>query len=215
VQRRYLEDRGHGNPHLQGKGFPRAMDGVPPGFLGLPADLSREGIMEHFKAHGMGGMGGAGTSGGSEYVLRTITFAGANGEDTDRELPERTLPQLLAAVRDSHSFSERIEAARALFSLANAQPMGRKAIAEKGGMKTLLDFFVDVRELTWDLEQVGHVWDLAHILILGELPAVLQLKEAVLGPQADISFMAIFLLQVRKRGLIHLQYLLFTMGWVR
>ncbi len=108
------------------------------------------------------------------------------------------IPALVDALGDAPDYSARAMAAHALMVIAQAQPTGRKAIAEAGVMSLLVDLLTFWEDLGRHAEKVEPARALAQTLLYQERAAMRDLQLVICGPEAERAFTALLLLQVLR-----------------
>jgi hypothetical protein len=135
----------------------------------------------------------------SEQAGDVLTaLLGSKSGPTELAVAKGVVPLLLDAVRDAPTSPARLSAAHGLLVVADARPTMRRAMAEGGVIGVLLRLLIDCGECdAITLEMVGPSWELAQDMLRWERIAMQDLREAICGPEVDMAFSALAVLQVR------------------
>jgi hypothetical protein len=75
------------------------------------------------------------------------------------------VPSMITALRDLPDFVGRFAAAHVLTMFAEARPADRRAMAEAGVIRLLLELYIKVGNEFWDIDKTGSGWNLARVLL--------------------------------------------------
>jgi hypothetical protein len=134
----------------------------------------------------------------SEQAGQVVTaFSSSKIGKAEIGVAKGVIPLLVDALRDAPDILARISAAHGLLVIAQARPIRCKAMVEEGVVGLLLRLLNELgKDLTRREDIVWPLWGLASDLLQGERIAMRQCRQAILGPEADIAFTALLVLQV-------------------